>query len=133
MRQRPRVAVVDDHPLFRRGVVEALDATSGFEIAGEAGSAEEAVELVRRESPDILLLDLNIPGGGLSAAHAIASMGLPTRVVILTLSDSREDAAAALDAGVRGYVVKGVGSRGLIRILEEIMAGAVFLSPLLVD
>jgi two-component system, NarL family, nitrate/nitrite response regulator NarL len=133
MNQRLRVAVVDDHPLFRAGVVEALGDGPEFEIVGEAGTAEEAVELVRRESPEILLLDLGIPGSGLNAASAVISSYPSTRVVILTSSNDEDDVAVAMKAGARGYVLKGVGGRELIRILRRVTAGHIYISPQLAD
>jgi len=127
MSQRLRLAVVDDHPLFRAGVVEAL--SDEFEIVGEAGTAADAVELVRRESPDVLLLDLGIPGGGLNAAREVASSYSTTRVIILTSSNDEDDVAAALNAGAKGYVLKGVGGRALGRIIRQVMAWRMLVSP----
>jgi two-component system, NarL family, nitrate/nitrite response regulator NarL len=129
MAHRIRVAVVDDHPLFRAGVLEALGDPSEFEIVGEAETAEDAIELARRESPEILLLDLGIPGSGLKAAGTVTASYPSTRVVILTSSSDEENVEAAMKAGARGYILKGVGGRELTRILREVMAGQIYVSP----
>jgi len=129
MIQKLRIAIVDDHPLFREGVVKVLGERSEFEIVGEAGTAKDAIELVRRESPEVLLLDLGIPGGGLNAARAVFSSHPATRIVILTSSSDPEHVEGALMAGARGYVLKGVGSRELTRIIQEVVAGRIYVSP----
>jgi DNA-binding NarL/FixJ family response regulator len=133
MTQRLRIAIVDDHPLFRAGVVRVLSDRPELEIVGEAGTAEDAVELVRREAPAILLLDLGIPGGGLNAARTLTSSHPGTRIVILTSSADPENVDAALQAGAQGYVLKGVGGRELSRIIALVMAGRVFVSPPLAE
>lgn len=124
-----RVVVVDDHPLFRAGVIQALQGQSGLQIVGEGDCAADAVDLVRRHSPEILLLDLDLPGGGLNAVQAITSSFPDTKILILTVSQSEENAAAALKHGARAYVLKGVGGSKLVGILKAVMEGEIFVSP----
>jgi len=129
MTQAIRVAVVDDHPLFREGVTRSLSEIRGFEVVGEGSSSEDAVRLVGEESPDILLLDISMPGGGLSAVKAILERQPDQKVVMLTVSEASEDIVRALDSGARGYVLKGVGSKALAEILLAVAAGERYVSP----
>ena len=92
-----RVAVVDDHPLVREGIIHAIGAAADdIMVVGEGATAAEAVELVRTLTPDVLLLDLNIPGLGLVALGEIARMQFPTRVIVLTVSEDSGDVMEAL-------------------------------------
>ena len=131
MTEKIRIVVVDDHPLFRDGVVRTLEADPGFEIVGQGATAKEAIQLTKQELPELLLLDLDIPGGGLSAAEAVAAACPVTKVVMLTVSEDEENLAAALKAGARAYILKGVGGRELIRILNSVREGEVYVNPTL--
>src|SRR4051794_33706342 len=105
-----RLVVIDDHPLFREGVTRSLTEIDGFEVVGEGSSAEDALRLAGEEAPDILLLDISLPGGGLNAIAPILSHRPSQKIVMLTVSEESEDLAAALNSGAQGYVLKGVGS-----------------------
>jgi two-component system, NarL family, nitrate/nitrite response regulator NarL len=131
MSEKARIVVVDDHPLFRSGVVQMLKADPSFELVGQGATAAEAVQLAKKELPELLLLDIDIPGGGLSAAEAIAASCPVTKVVMLTVSQNEENLAAALKAGARAYILKGVGGRELSRILLSVRAGEVYVTPTL--
>ncbi|TIV61678.1 MAG: response regulator transcription factor [Mesorhizobium sp.] len=124
-----RIAIVDDHPLFREGVARSLGEIGGFELVGEGASAEDAERLVRASSPDILLLDISMPGGGLSALASILSAMPEQKIVMLTVSETNADVAQALKAGARGYVLKGVGSKALAEILRDVANGQSYVSP----
>lgn len=124
-----RIAIVDDHPLFREGVARSLGEIGGFELVGEGASAEDAERLVRASTPDILLLDISMPGGGLSALAGILSAMPEQKVVMLTVSETNADVAQALKAGARGYVLKGVGSKALAEILRDVANGQSYVSP----
>lgn len=124
-----RIAVVDDHPLFRAGVVRSLEENERLAIVGEGGTCEDAVRLAAKSAPDIILLDISMPGGGIAAAREIAERWPEIAVVMLTASESGEDIMTALRAGARGYVLKGVGSSTLIEILEGIAEGESYVSP----
>jgi DNA-binding NarL/FixJ family response regulator len=124
-----RVVVIDDHPLFREGVARILQDSGKFLVAGQGGTAEEAVRLARTVAPHLVLLDLSMPGGGLPAARGIAEHAPDVRVVVLTVSEDDDDIMQALKAGARGYVLKGVGAAALVEILEGIANGESYVSP----
>lgn len=124
-----RLAVVDDHPLFREGVARSLVEHGGFEIVAEGASAEDALRIVGEVGPEILLLDISLPGGGLNAAQEILVRRPGQKIVMLTVSEARDDVTTALNHGVRGYVLKGVGSRMLAEILHNVAAGEIYVSP----
>jgi two-component system nitrate/nitrite response regulator NarL len=125
------VAVVDDHPLFREGVVRSLEETGRFVIMAKGSSGDDAVRIASDHGPDLLLIDLSMPGGGLSAIDPIRLASPQTRVVVLTVSESPEDLAAALNSGASGYLLKGVGSRALAEILGAIADGETYVTPTL--
>ena len=124
-----RIAIVDDHPLFREGVARSLSEIGGFELVGEGASAEDAERLVRASTPDVLLLDISMPGGGLNALGGILSAVPDQKIVMLTVSETNADVAQALKAGARGYVLKGVGSKALAEILRDVANGQSYVSP----
>lgn len=126
------IVVADDHPLFRQGVVQTLTAQPGFSVIGEAGTGEEALRLVVEQTPDILLLDIGMPGaGGIAAVEQVTATCPLTRVLMLTVSESPDDLMQALKAGARGYVLKGVASQGLVSAVRAVTAGEVFVTPVL--
>jgi two-component system, NarL family, nitrate/nitrite response regulator NarL len=124
-----RTVLVDDHPLFREGVAATLSADPAFEVVGQGESAEGALRLCTSLLPDLLLLDLNMPGGGLNAARAVAGACPVTRIVMLTVSEDEADVLSALKAGARGFVLKGVSGRELRGILAAVAAGEVYVTP----
>lgn len=129
MTDRLQVAVVDDHPLFREGVAATLGAQPGIDVVGEGASAAEAVRLAAEKLPDVMLLDVSMAGGGLNAARQIAAASPVVKVVMLTVSEEEEDVTAALRAGARAYVLKGVAARELVGILRSVAAGDVYVTP----
>jgi two-component system, NarL family, nitrate/nitrite response regulator NarL len=126
---RVRVLIVDDHPLLRQGVAASLEEAGGFEIVGQGGSADDAERLARTLLPDLVLLDISMPGSGLDAARRIAQAVPSTRIVMLTVSEADEDIMTALRVGAVGYVLKGVGSSALAEILTGISRGETYVSP----
>ncbi|RUY44027.1 response regulator transcription factor [Mesorhizobium sp. M7A.F.Ca.US.003.02.2.1] len=126
-----RIAVVEDHPLFREGVMRSLSEIGGFEMVGAGATAQDAERLASTVRPDILLLDISLPGGGLAAVESILASYPTQKIVMLTVSEANADVTKALNAGVRGYVLKGVGSRGLADILRNVAAGESYLTPTL--
>ena len=130
MVDKMHVVIVDDHPLFRQGVVETLHSASDIEVVAEGNSAAEAVNLACDLLPDILLLDIGIPGSGLSAAQAVSERCPVTKIVMLTVSEEEDHLLEALRAGAR-YVLKGVSGRELITILRTVWAGEVYITPAL--
>jgi DNA-binding NarL/FixJ family response regulator len=124
-----RIVIVDDHPLFREGVAATLRAEEGLEVAGEGGSADDALHLATTLLPDLLLLDLNLPGGGMHAARGVAAACPVTKIVMLTFSEEEADVLSSLKAGARGYILKGVSGRELRRIVRSVHAGEVYITP----
>ena len=94
-----RIVLVDDHPLFREGVAYTLGAQADMEVVAQGESRDEAARLAERHAPDVLLLDINIPGGGIEAARAIAAARPAIRIIMLTASVDEDDLAAAMAAG----------------------------------
>jgi DNA-binding NarL/FixJ family response regulator len=130
MSEAIRVLVVDDHPLFRQGVAHSLAATNDFTVVGEAGSGEEALQLARELLPDIVLLDISMPGwSGFVTAEKIATACPASAIVMLTVSEDQDKLLAAFKAGARAYVLKGVSPRKLADVLCAAVAGEVYVSP----
>jgi two-component system, NarL family, nitrate/nitrite response regulator NarL len=124
-----RIVIADDHPLYREGVARSLTESGAFEVVGEAATGSEAVDLVARLAPDLALLDISMPGGGIAALRQIVAMTRPPRVAMLTVSEEDDDVMQALKAGASGYVLKGVGSRELVRILSDLAEGQTYVAP----
>ena len=116
------VVVADDHELFREALRADLE-YCGFAVAAEAGDALDAVRAVLEERPDIVLLDVQMPGDGINAAHAIASELPGTKIVMLTASRDEDVARAALRAGASGYLLKDVDSDRLADALRRVAGG----------
>ena len=131
MTERIRIVVADDHPLFRGGVIRTLEEHGGFEVLAGVGSAAEAVAETERHMPDVALLDISMPGSGLAAAAEIGRRCPAVGIVMLTVSEEDDDLLGALKAGARGYVLKGVESHELIRVLQAVAGGASHVSPAL--
>lgn len=123
------VAVVDDHPLYREGVVRILSGEADLDVVGVGANAEEAISLVAGHMPDLALLDISMPGSGIAAAQRIADAYPAVKIVMLTVSEQDEDVHAALKAGARGYVLKGVGGAELIQVLRDVASGSSYVSP----
>lgn len=123
------VIVVDDHPLFRSGVVETLNDADDLSVVDEASSAAEAIEKVISQRPDVLLLDLGLPGGGLEVLRELATRRIATRTVVLTASESEKDLRESLQLGARGYVLKGVSGPQLVDIVRRVRRGEVYVTP----
>lgn len=124
-----RVVLVDDHPLFREGVAATLGADPRFEVVGEGASADDALTLCTALLPDLLLLDLHLPGGGVQGARTVAAACPVTRIVMLTVSEEEADVLATLKAGARGFILKGVSGRELRSILASVADGEVYVTP----
>ena len=130
MSDRIRLVIADDHPLFREGVVHTVAREIDMEVVGEAATGEEAVRLACDLLPDVVLLDLAMPGqGGLAAARAIAAACPVTAIIVLTVSEDEEDLMAALKAGAKGYVLKGVAARQLVGVVRAVRGGEVYVAP----
>jgi DNA-binding NarL/FixJ family response regulator len=121
--------VADDHPIFRDGLVKSLSEKGDFSVLGTGASAQEAVYLARKYKPDVALLDLSMPGSGITAAKEIVDQKLATYVAMLTVSEDNDDVTSALQVGAIGYVLKGVSAEELRRVLKSIARGEAHVSP----
>src|SRR5215472_6900220 len=129
-----RIAVFDDHPMFREGVVQMLKRMDGFEIVGEGATATEALKIAQGRAPDVVLLDLCMPGGGIEAAACIACDCPNVRTMMLTASECEHDIVSALLAGARGYVLKGSNEYEIVDAVRAIARGEFyFTSDLIVQ
>lgn len=131
MDEKVQVVLVDDHPLFREGVAYTLQAEPGIEVVGQGESVDEAIRLVCDLLPNVLLLDIGIPGGGINAARTITAACPATRIIMLTASTEEDDLVAALKAGAQGYILKGVSASELIKVVRSVVAGQGYVSPAL--
>jgi two-component system nitrate/nitrite response regulator NarL len=123
------ILIVDDHPLFRKGVIQLIQAAPEFRFVGEAASGREGIELARRLQPDMMLLDLNMKDmNGVEVLKAIKDEGLDARVIMLTVSDQAEDLMAALQAGADGYLLKDMEPEDLMQQLAEAARGKIAIS-----
>jgi two-component system, NarL family, nitrate/nitrite response regulator NarL len=129
--EKLRVVIADDHALFREGLVSILGAETDIEVVGQGGSAQEAVRLAQDLLPEIILLDLDMPGGGLEAARIIANNCPVVKIVILTASEQDDHLISALKIGARAFILKGVAARELLRILRTVNAGESYVPPAL--
>ena len=126
-----RIVIVDDHALFRDGLATILDAEDDLEVVGQGCSAEEAIQLSKNLTPDIILLDLDMPGGGLNAASVISNENSNTKIVVLTASEEDNNLLNALKIGAQAYILKGVAARELLRILRMVIDGENYVPPAL--
>ena len=116
--------VVDDHPLFRQGVADALALEQGFRVIGQAADGKHALELIRDLEPDIAVLDVNLPEmNGQQITHQVNQEKLPTRILLLTGYDDIEQAIHAAHAGAAAYCAKDIQPQGLISVIREIANG----------
>ena len=131
MSARPiRVLVVDDHPIVREGLVAVLEDEPDLTVVGAAGSAEEALTLARGERPDVVVLDLELPGmNGAEAIPRLAAESPATKVVVLTAYDTDERVFGALRAGAKGYLLKGAPADEIARAIRAVHAGGSALEP----
>lgn len=123
------LVLADDHPLFRDGVARTLMAEADFNVVGQAGDADEAVELAKNLLPDLILLDISMPGSGIEAARQISLSCPVVKIIMLTVSEQDDDVLAALQMGARGYILKGVGAKELVRIIRAVDQGESYVSP----
>ena len=123
------VAIVDDHPLLREGVAHTLTQSGRFTVTAMGGTAADALRIARDTLPEILLLDINMPGGGIASARQIAVQSPVVKMVMLTISENQEHVCDAMEAGVRGYILKGVSASELVGTLLSIHLGQSYVTP----
>ena len=130
MDEEHRIVVIDDHPLFRKGVGQLLAMDPGLKLVGEAATAADGLERIAALQPDLVLLDLNLGGkSGLDTLRGIHSRWPHIRVLVLTVSDAESDLAAALQGGSVGYLLKDMDAEDLLLAIRRASCGEMVLSP----
>jgi two-component system nitrate/nitrite response regulator NarL len=132
MSSRHSIVIVDDHPLFRRGLTQLLNTVDDFLLVGEAANGREGIDLVKRLKPALLLLDLNMKDmSGLEVLKALKAADLDTRVVMITVSDQADDLVSALRNGADGYLLKDMEPEQMVESLQAAASGRVIVSEAL--
>ncbi len=125
-----QILIVDDHPLFRKGMRALLGSTDDVAVIGEAATGAEAIEMAGALRPDLILMDLQMPaGGGLAATREITSRNPDARVLVVTLFEDNESIFAALQAGARGYILKDADEDEILRAIRAVGQGEAIFSP----
>ncbi len=128
--ERTRILIADDHPLFRDGVRALLASSPDFELVGEAASGEEAVELALALQPDVIVMDVRMPGlNGLEATARIVRASPHIGVLVVTMFDDDQSVFAAMRSGARGYVLKGASREELLLAIQAVARGEAIFSP----
>ena len=119
-----RILIVDDHPVVRAGLTSMLGAQPGLEVVGSASSGEEALAMLDSHTPDVLLLDLRMPGmNGIDTLHAMKRSGTPARAIVLTSYETDEDIYRAVQAGTGGYLLKDTSRQEMLEAIRVVHAG----------
>ena len=126
-----RIVVVDDHPVVRDGLIAMLNTQSDFEVVGEARDGEEALQKVAKRDPDVLLLDLEMPGvDGIETLRRLQEEKVQVRVIVFTVFDTDERIVSAMQAGAKGYLLKGAPRDEVFRAVRVVNEGGSLLEPL---
>src|SRR5207248_8109827 len=124
-----RIVIVDDHPLFLKGLEQLIHSNDGLAVCGEAGSAAEAMDVIRRIAPDLVIVDVSLPGAnGIELIKNIRAEFEKVPVLILSMHDESLYALRALRAGAKGYVMKQEALENVIVAIREVLAGRPYLS-----
>jgi DNA-binding NarL/FixJ family response regulator len=125
-----RIVIADDHPIFRRGLRQTIEADAHLKVVAEADDGETAVEQIRAHMPEVAVLDIDMPaGGGFSVARTILQERLPVAVVFLTIHREREYFEEALEAGAKGYVLKDSAITDIVNSIRSAASGQHYISP----
>src|SRR5437868_7452643 len=124
-----RIVIVDDHPLFRKGLEQLIHSEDGFAVCGEANNAPEAMDVIRKLNPDLAIVDLSLPGAnGIELIKNIRAEFAKLPILILSMHDESLYALRALRAGAQGYVMKQEALEKIIEAIRDVLAGRPFLS-----
>jgi len=125
-----RIVVVDDHALFRRGLVGLLSEMQDFQVVGEASNGDEALAVIAEQKPDVVLLDVNMPGlDGIETLTALQKQGAKSHVLMLTISQQEEDLIGAIREGAKGYLLKNAEPETLRNTIKQVVDGKSVLAP----
>jgi DNA-binding NarL/FixJ family response regulator len=129
MAKRTTVLIVDDHPLFRSGLRQVIAGDPRFELVGETGDGEAALQMIQEKKPDVAVLDVNLPGlSGLEITRKLQTKRLATRVIILTMHKDEETCNRALDIGAKGFVLKENAVEEILKAIAAVAEGEHYLS-----
>jgi two-component system response regulator NreC len=129
---KARIVLADDHPLLRQGLRQVIEAEPDLEVSGEAGSGEEAIRVVAATRPNVLLLDITMPGGGgIGALEPIRAAWAATRVLILTMHEDAEYLRVALASGATGFLLKSAVPSVLVAAIRAVHQGRTYVDPVL--
>jgi DNA-binding NarL/FixJ family response regulator len=132
--ERLRVLIADDHPMFRHGMVSLLEATPEFTVVGEATTGAEAVELAASLQPDVMLMDIRMPGlNGIEATRQIVHTSPHIRILIVTMAEDDGSVFTAMRAGARGYILKDAQKAELLRAIRAVASGEAIFSPTIAE
>lgn len=130
MSLKTTVVIADDHPLFRKGLRDAITADTSLEVIGEAGDGDTALAIIEQRKPDVAVLDIDMPVlKGLQVARVIQEKGLHVGVIILTIYEEEDMFNAAIDSGARGYVLKESAIVDVMKAIRTVSMGEYFFSP----
>ena len=130
MHDQIRILIADDHPMFREGVVQSLASEKDFAIIGQASNGKNAIKMAKELLPDVLLLDITMPDqDGITITKKISAAFPVIQIIMLTASENEDDLMKALKAGARGYVLKGISAKELVKVVRTIVAGGTYISP----
>ena len=130
MHDQIRILIADDHPMFREGVVQSLASEKDFAIIGQASNGKNTIEMAKELLPDVLLLDITMPDeDGITITKKISATFPVIQIIMLTASENEDDLMKALKAGARGYVLKGISAKELVKVVRTIAAGGTYISP----
>jgi DNA-binding NarL/FixJ family response regulator len=134
MKREVKLLIVDDHPLFRRGLREVIEENPRFRIVGEAADGEAALRMIAELKPGVAVVDIDMPRlSGLELVRALQRMNSPVTTVFLTMYDEEDMFNAAMDLGVRAYVVKESAADDILAAIEKVEKGETFISPSISD
>lgn len=129
MTDKHTILIVDDHPLMRKGLRQLIDMDDDLECIGEAASGDDAVRLAVANEPDVILLDLNMPGmSGIDTLKALRTAEIYARVIVFTVSDNQDDVITALKAGADGYLLKDTDPDEVMAAIHQVVAGQLTIS-----
>ncbi|TYG34359.1 two-component system response regulator NarL [Lonepinella koalarum] len=134
MQEKISILIIDDHPLMRRGIKQLIALEDNFLVIGEASNGNDGISLALRNEPDLIILDLNMKGlSGLDTLKALRNEGVDARIVILTVSDAKNDIFSLIDAGADGYLLKDTEPDILLKQIKQIAKGEMILSDSIKD
>ncbi|WP_439236114.1 two-component system response regulator NarL [Lonepinella koalarum] len=134
MQEKISILIIDDHPLMRRGIKQLIALEDNFLVIGEASNGNDGISLALRNEPDLIILDLNMKGlSGLDTLKALRNEGVDARIVILTVSNAKNDIFSLIDAGADGYLLKDTEPDILLKQIKQIAKGEMILSDSIKD